>query len=253
MTAGNIRSSQELAPPWTCAAGASNGVVNREAISRSLFGGSHKEGSRWASVGGVVGEIAAISPNFALPPSPSSPTIWTSAEVIEATNKDREVDGAIHALKLAVVSATLCLIDDDARLPLRNRTTAVLVDGSRMSFLALELASAARKFGRCEDIARGLLDPPGRPCYPRALDRNHNSKFPAINTLRQFEIAAASSWLSTSPERITKMVSPQMNVSTASRAKDQWERNAVEEGVTTRCAKTKAQSGRAPERGMYTE
>ena len=135
------------------------------------------------ALGGVVEKIAAISLNLALPPSPSSPTIWTSAEVIEATNKDREVDEAIHALKLAVVSATLRLMEDDARLPLRNRTTAVLVDGSRMSFLALELAGAAWKFGRCEDIARSLLDPPGRPCYPCALDRNHISKFPAINTL----------------------------------------------------------------------
>ena len=34
-TAGNICSSQELAPPWTGAAGASKGVVNREAISSS--------------------------------------------------------------------------------------------------------------------------------------------------------------------------------------------------------------------------
>ena len=177
-TVGNIRSPQELAPPWTGAAGGSNGVVNQEIVPRSLFSCSHEESSRWASVGGVVGKIAAISPNLALPPSPSSPTILTSAEVIEATNKDREMDEAIHALKLAVVSATLHLMEDDARLPLRNRTTAVLVDGSRMSCLALELAVAAWKFGRCEYIARGLLDPPCRPCYPCAPDRTTFRNFP---------------------------------------------------------------------------
>lgn len=58
------------------------------------------------------------------------------------------VDAAVRALKLAVVGVTRRLVDDVNRLPLRNRTTAVLVDGSRMSLLALELAGAAWKFGR---------------------------------------------------------------------------------------------------------
>lgn len=59
-----------------------------------------------------------------------------------------EVGGAVQALKLAVVGVTRRLMDDVNLLPLRNRTTAVLVDGSRMSLLALELAGAAWKFGR---------------------------------------------------------------------------------------------------------
>ncbi|CAN0328894.1 unnamed protein product, partial [Laminaria digitata] len=59
-----------------------------------------------------------------------------------------QVGAAVHAVKLAVLGVTRRLVDDDNRLPLWNRTTAVLVDGSRMSFLALELAGAVWKFGR---------------------------------------------------------------------------------------------------------
>ena len=59
-----------------------------------------------------------------------------------------EADAAIHELKLAVAGVTRRLMDDVNRLPLQNQTTAVLVDGSRMSLLALELAGAAWKFGR---------------------------------------------------------------------------------------------------------
>lgn len=65
-----------------------------------------------------------------------------------------EVDAAIHELKLAVVGVTRRLMDDVNRLPLQNRTTAVLIDGSRMSLLALELAGAAWKFGRYVPISK---------------------------------------------------------------------------------------------------
>ena len=79
--------------------------------------------------------------------------------MIEATNKDREVDEAIHALKLVVVSATLCFIDDDARLPLRNRTTAVLVDGSRMSFLAVGAARRGQEVRQVRRYRQGSSRP----------------------------------------------------------------------------------------------
>lgn len=59
-----------------------------------------------------------------------------------------KVGAAVHAVKLAIMGVTRKLVNDDGRLPLENRTMAVLVDGSRMSFLALELAGAVWKFGR---------------------------------------------------------------------------------------------------------
>lgn len=89
---------------------------------------------------------------------PASAKAWNSNEAarvaINAT-VGSEVDTAIHALKLAVIGVTRRLMDDQDRLPLRNQPTAVLVDGSRMSLLALELAGAAWKFGKCEKY--GLL------------------------------------------------------------------------------------------------
>ena len=77
----------------------------------------------------------------------------------DITHAAAQVNSAVHAVKLAVMGVTRKLMDDDDRLPLENRTMAVLVDGSRMSLLALELAGAVWKFGRCGrgwgGVARG--------------------------------------------------------------------------------------------------
>lgn len=70
--------------------------------------------------------------------------------VASTTPDDSGTHSAIAALKLAVLDVTRRLTEDVSHLPLRDRTTAVLVDGSRMSLLALGLAGAAWKYGRSE-------------------------------------------------------------------------------------------------------
>lgn len=131
---GNTRGSPGLAPPWASSAGEGGTFINRIAASQSYFADSLKNSFEGAGV------TAATAPKSAEISTPA--TTWNHARAIS------EVDAAIHALKLAVVGVTRRLMDDVNRLPLRNRTTAVLVDGSRMSLLALELAGAAWKFGR---------------------------------------------------------------------------------------------------------
>lgn len=69
-----------------------------------------------------------------------------------------DASAAIYSLKRVVLDVTRRLVADNNRLPLRNHTTAVLIDGSRMSLLALELAGACWKFGRCVDLEGGGVD-----------------------------------------------------------------------------------------------
>lgn len=94
-----------------------------------------------------------------------------------------EVDASVHALKLAVVGVTRRLVDDVTRLPLQDRTTAVLIDGSRMSLLALELAGAAWKFGRCLHTASGNRKNGQGSIYSRSHEAAHHNTVPVHSKL----------------------------------------------------------------------
>lgn len=146
--AGNNLNSPGLAPPWTS---------STSTISSFAHGGGDSPGETSGRAGvdhEAKKSIATITPKSALAAAcllpPSSRESDDASETDSDNEADGEVDEIVHALKLAVVNVVRHLEEDDARLPLRNRTMAVLVDGSRMSMLALELASAAWKFGRRE-------------------------------------------------------------------------------------------------------
>lgn len=139
--AGNNLNSPGLAPPWTS---------STSTVSSFAHGGGDSSGETSGRAGvdqEAKKSIATITPRPALA-APSSCESDDASETASDNEVDGEVDEIIHGLKLAVVNMVRHLMDDDARLPLRNRTMAVLVDGSRMSMLALELASSAWKFGK---------------------------------------------------------------------------------------------------------
>ncbi|CAN0515001.1 unnamed protein product [Ectocarpus sp. 12 AP-2014] len=140
-SAGNIRGSPGLAPPWATSkssAFASGGRFPADHHRTGSLQGGFAEGTR------------------VLPPGSKTENTWSSCSgsgsgsssaAVGAAARS-ETDEVVHALKLAVVGVTRRLMDETRLLPLQNRTTAVLVDGSRMSLLALELAGATWKFGR---------------------------------------------------------------------------------------------------------
>lgn len=72
----------------------------------------------------------------------------TSITAPEGLKGAAERADEVLELKFAVIEAVHRLEADSNRIPLKNQVSAVLVDGSRMSLLALELAGATWKFGR---------------------------------------------------------------------------------------------------------
>lgn len=145
--AGNPRGLPGLAPPWAASTASFFGSNGRPAAAHhnSYFADSLQEsfGVGVATSGSTTTGSKTSAASESAPP-------WNSSNNIEPPEgvARSKVDAAIHELKLAVVGVTRRLMDDVNRLPLQNRTTAVLIDGSRMSLLALELAGAAWKFGR---------------------------------------------------------------------------------------------------------
>ncbi|CAM9884619.1 unnamed protein product [Scytosiphon promiscuus] len=121
--AGNARGAPGLAPPWAESTPSALGNSNVHNCSPPLTGTARDVERHNKSEKGSTANSAG-----------------------EGTSSD-EVAAAVRALKLAVVGVTQRLMNDVGLLPLQNRTTAVLIDGSRMSLLALELAGAAWKFG----------------------------------------------------------------------------------------------------------
>lgn len=151
--AGNNLNSPGLAPPWASSTSTISSFAHGGGVGRSYFVDSPGETSGRAGVDREAKKSTAmITLRPALPAACLSPPLSWQCDDFSETASDNEADGEVdeivHALKLAVVNVVRHLVEDDARLPLRNRTTAVLVDGSRMSMLALELACAAWKFGR---------------------------------------------------------------------------------------------------------
>lgn len=160
--AGNARGSPGLAPPWatsTASAFANNSGRPAATHHNSYFADSLEDGFGEGEAGAgatttastaAAAEAATTKKTFgggvtagAETPSDSGDGVGDAGRAARS-----EIEAAVHALKLAVVGVTRRLMDDVNRLPLKNRTTAVLVDGSRMSLLALELAGAAWKFGK---------------------------------------------------------------------------------------------------------
>ncbi|CAM9456623.1 unnamed protein product [Ectocarpus fasciculatus] len=141
-SAGNIRGSPGLAPPW---------ATSRNSAFAS-GGRSPADHHHTGSLEGGFGDGTRV----VLPPGARAENGWSSSGSGSGSSSAAaggaaarsETDEVVHALKLAVVGVTRRLMDETRLLPLQNRTTAVLVDGSRMSLLALELAGATWKFGR---------------------------------------------------------------------------------------------------------
>ncbi|CAM9568470.1 unnamed protein product [Pylaiella littoralis] len=162
--AGNARGSPGLAPPWTSSS-AFTKTRGRPASTHhnSYFADSLEDSFGGGGSGPSTGTTAAMKSSSPAGTAPGGvPAPWNGSSNGDAGAKGvgvvasgsasasarSEVDASLHALKLAVVGVTRRLVDDVTRLPLQDRTTAVLIDGSRMSLLALELAGAAWKFGR---------------------------------------------------------------------------------------------------------
>lgn len=161
--AGKTTGSPEISTPWASAEGDGGVFANNNrqnpAVHNSFFAGGLEDPLARANASAdsatMVDQSSDISSTItgtagsksAGNGTPATATNWKVAPG-RGVGDGGGVDAAIRALKLAVVGVTRRLMDDVNRLPLRNRTTAVLVDGSRMSLLALELAGAAWKFGR---------------------------------------------------------------------------------------------------------
>ncbi|CAM9103019.1 unnamed protein product [Ectocarpus sp. 6 AP-2014] len=139
-SAGNIRGSPGLAPPWATS-------------KSSAFASGGRSPADHHHTGSLQGGFA--DGTRVLPPGSKTENAWSSSSGSGSSSSGAvgaaarsETNEVVHALKLAVVGVTRRLMDEARLLPLQNRTTAVLVDGSRMSLLALELAGATWKFGR---------------------------------------------------------------------------------------------------------
>ncbi|CAN0424747.1 unnamed protein product, partial [Ectocarpus sp. 8 AP-2014] len=138
-SAGNIRGSPGLAPPWATSKSSAFASGGRSPVDH------HHTGSLQ---GGFADGTRVLPLGFKTENAWSSSSGSGSSSAAVGAAARSETDEVVHALKLAVVGVTRRLMDETRLLPLQNRTTAVLVDGSRMSLLALELAGATWKFGR---------------------------------------------------------------------------------------------------------
>ncbi|CAM9532778.1 unnamed protein product [Ectocarpus sp. 13 AM-2016] len=138
-SAGNIRGSPGLAPPWATSKSSAFASGGRSPADH------HRTGSLQ---GGFADDTRALPPGSKTENTWSSSSGSGSSSAAVGAAARSETDEVVHALKLAVVGVTRRLMDETRLLPLQNRATAVLVDGSRMSLLALELAGATWKFGR---------------------------------------------------------------------------------------------------------
>lgn len=90
---------------------------------------------------------ACHSPRLRAPIDEGLPKTTSVSTRRTGKGAENPVDEVLE-LKCTVQDVVRRLAADKGRVPLRDRTSAILVDGSRMAFLALELAGATRKFGR---------------------------------------------------------------------------------------------------------